>query len=69
MDSGEKIFPTLTSAVDTLRELGVQVQCGEKEHTEERLTEGWNINAKRKRNGMLTASDLRAMMEEEEEGE
>lgn len=69
MDSGEKTFPTLTSAADILRELGVQVQCGEKERIEERLTEGWTISAKRKRNNMLAASDLKAMMEEEEEDE
>lgn len=66
MDSGERIFPTLTSAADTLRELGVQVQCGEKEHIEEQLTEGWNSGSKRKRKGMLATADLKAMMEEED---
>lgn len=66
MDSGERIFPTLTSAADTLRELGVQVQCGEKEHIEEQLTEGWNSSSKRKRKGMLATADLKAMMEEED---
>lgn len=29
------------------RELGIQVQCGEKEHIEEQLTEGWNYGFKR----------------------
>jgi len=67
MDSGERIFPTLTSAADTLRELGVQVQCREKEHIEEQLTEGWISGSKRKRKGMLATADLKAMMEEEEE--
>lgn len=45
------------------------MQCGEKECIEERLLEGWNISTKRKRNSMLAASDLKAVMEEEEEGE
>lgn len=67
--SGERIFPTLTSAADTLREMGVHVQCGEKEQLEERLTEGWSISAKRKRSGMLATLDLKAMMEEEEDEE
>lgn len=40
MSSGETIFSTLTRAVDTLRELGVRVQCGEKERMEEPLAEG-----------------------------
>lgn len=69
MDSGEKTFPTLTSAADTLRGMGVQVQFGEEERFEERLAEGWNISSKRRRNGMLATSDLKAMMEDEEEGE
>lgn len=66
MDSGEKTFSSLTSAADTLREMGVEVQCGEKERIEEKLTGGWNISAKRRTN-MLALADLKDMIQEEEE--
>lgn len=69
MDSGEKTFPSLTNAVDTLREMGVEVQCGEKERIKEKLTGGWNINVKRRKTNMLVIADLKAMIQEEDEDE
>lgn len=69
MDSGEKTFPSLTNAADTLREMGVEVQCGERERIEEKLTGGWNISAKRRKTNMLAIADLKAMIQEEDEDE
>jgi len=69
MDSGEKTFPSLTNAADTLREMGVEVQCGEKERIEEKLTGGWNISAKKRKSNMLTTADMKAMIQDEEKDE
>lgn len=69
MDSGEKTFSSLTDAADTLREMGVEVQCGERERIEEKLTGGWNISAKRRRTNVLALADLRAMVQEEDKDE
>lgn len=67
MDSGEKTFSSLTNAASTLREMGIEVQCGEKERIEEKITGGWSINTKRKRTNMLTIADLKTMIQEEDE--
>lgn len=66
IDSGEKTFSLLTSTIDTLRAMGVEVQFGEKECIEEHLTGGWIISAKRKRTSMLAIDDLKFMIPEDE---
>lgn len=65
LDSGEKIFTTLMSATEVLKDLGIKVHCGEKERIEERLREGWARSAKR-REEVLSSSDFKAIMQEED---
>lgn len=67
MDSGEKTFSSLISATDALREMGVEVQCEEKERIEEKLTEGWSTSVKRRRINMLAIADLKTLVQEEDE--
>lgn len=61
--TGDKTFTTLTSAAPLLRELGVEVRCGEREHIEDELKEGWRNSTKRKRDTVLPTSDLKALLQ------
>ncbi|KAF3846979.1 hypothetical protein F7725_004057, partial [Dissostichus mawsoni] len=38
---GEKTYTTLSSAAEVLKDLGVEVRCGERERTEDELKDGW----------------------------
>lgn len=67
LSTGERTFATLTNAATLLTELGVEVRCGEKELTEEELKEGWRSGTKRKRDMVLPTSDLKALLQEEDE--
>uniref|UniRef100_A0A1A8IZU7 L1 transposable element RRM domain-containing protein n=3 Tax=Nothobranchius TaxID=28779 RepID=A0A1A8IZU7_NOTKU len=51
LDSGEKIYTTLTSAAEMLSSLGVQIYEGEEEHTEKEPTTDWTTRSKKKKRG------------------
>lgn len=58
LDTREKTFATLTSVTLLLKELGIELLCGEREHIEEELRERWRSSIKRKRDMVLSTSDL-----------
>ncbi|KAK1875034.1 Nucleobase transporter PlUacP [Dissostichus eleginoides] len=41
LGTGEKTYTTLSSAAEVLKDLGVEVRCGERERTEDELKDGW----------------------------
>ncbi|KAK1905907.1 RhoGEF domain containing protein gxcH [Dissostichus eleginoides] len=65
LGKGEKTYTTLSSAAEVLKHLGVEVRCGERECTEDELKDGWRSSGKKKRDTVLSASDLRAFLQEE----
>lgn len=64
LDTGEKTFATLTEAAQQLKEIGVEIGCGERRHIEEELKEGWRNNRRRQREAAFSISDLRVLMQE-----
>ncbi|KAI4833158.1 hypothetical protein KUCAC02_016072 [Chaenocephalus aceratus] len=65
LGTGEKTYTTLSSAAEVLKGLGVDVRCGERERTEDELKDGWRSSGKKKRDTVLSASDLRTFLQEE----
>lgn len=65
LGTGEKTYTTLSSAAEVLKGLGVYVRCGERERTEDELKDGWRSSGKKKRDTVLSASDLRTVLQEE----
>ncbi|KAK1898896.1 resolvase [Dissostichus eleginoides] len=65
LGTGEKTYTTLSSAAEVLKDLGVEVRSGERERTEDELKDGWRSSGKKKRDTVLSASDLRAFLQEE----
>ena len=64
LNTGEKTFASLTSAALLLKELGVDVRCGERERIEEELKDGWRSQERRKKAAFLSPADLRALLQE-----
>lgn len=58
LDTREKTFATLTSVTLLLKELGIELLCGERKHIGEELRERWRSSIKRKRDMVLSTSDL-----------
>lgn len=63
LKTGDKIFVTLMSAAPLLKELGVEVRSGEREHIEDELKEGWGSSTTRKRDTALSTLDLKALLQ------
>ncbi|KAF3859889.1 hypothetical protein F7725_000144, partial [Dissostichus mawsoni] len=54
LGTGEKTYTTLSSAAEVLKDLGVEVRCGERERTEDELKDGWRSSGKKKRDTVST---------------
>lgn len=62
-DTGEKTFTTLTRAAEHLKELGIDVHCGERERLEEELKDGWRNQRRGQREAGLSPADLKAFLQ------
>lgn len=63
LNTGEKTFATLTDATAKLKELDIEVRCGERDTIEEELKE--RPGSKRRRNTILSIRDIKALIQEE----
>lgn len=66
LNTREKTFTILMNTAAVLRDMGVEVRCGERERIKEESKEGWRSSAKRKRDMVLSALDLKAFLQEED---
>lgn len=66
LNTGEKTFATLSTAATQLKELGIDVCCGERERIEEDLRDGWRSQERRKKKASLPPADLRTLLQEED---
>lgn len=63
LSSGEKTFSTLKDATTQLKELDIEIRCGERERMEEELKEKPG-NKRRERDTVLSTSDIKALIQE-----
>lgn len=64
LSNGEKTFATLKDAITQLRELEIDVRCGEREIMEEELKEKPG-NGRRQRDAVLSTRDIKALIQEQ----